>query len=476
MMPTLRPSLLFLLAMIGVLGCKTSSAPSDPAPSEDTSNTQKIDDDLVFDASTPAGQKMAWLIELINTPDTKIDAELLDAHFSPVFFAQVPHASLISILEDVRAQLNTLTPQKRLVVHPHDMTLIALNADEQPWVVSLAVSRQEPHLIEGLFFQPAPREKKPAPTTFAELDARLGELGQQAHALIARVDPDSGSCEPIHQLDADTAYPLASSFKLYVLFALARQIDAGKMAWDDLLAIRDDLKSLPTGSMQHHEAGKTFALSTYAESMISISDNTATDHLMWHLGPETLGDAVKASNHHAPELLDPMLTTQELFKLKLTASEEQVSRFIALDSAGRRTFRKDVLATMPQIILQDALVWKGPRHIDTIEWFASSQDLCTLHGAFVRQAKNPVHARALEVLTLNDAGIGLEKTAWPYVGYKGGAEPGVLTMSWLVKSSSGEWFSVSLALEQTIPQIDESLLVDLGRAAVMLIPQDSKTP
>jgi hypothetical protein len=36
----------------------------------------------------------------------------------------------------------------------------------------------------------------------------------------------------------------------------------------------------------------------------------------------------------------------------------------------------------------------------------------------------------------------LDKTAWPYVGFKGGSEPGVINFTWLAQRADGKWFVV----------------------------------
>ena len=63
-------------------------------------------------------------------------------------------------------------------------------------------------------------------------------------------------------------------FKQYVLGELAHQVQQGRASWDEQLAIRDDLKSPPSGKLQVEPAGTSHTLRVFAEQMISISDNT----------------------------------------------------------------------------------------------------------------------------------------------------------------------------------------------------------
>ena len=44
-------------------------------------------------------------------------------------------------------------------------------------------------------------------------------------------------------------------FKLYILSAVANQIDAGDLKWDQQLTITEQIKSLPTGALQNKPDG-----------------------------------------------------------------------------------------------------------------------------------------------------------------------------------------------------------------------------
>jgi hypothetical protein len=148
------------------------------------------------------------------------------------------------------------------------------------------------------------------------LDDRLAAVAPRTALLAAKVT--DGRCEPVHGVSPRRVMPLASGFKLYVLGALAHAVRRGAAGWDEPLAIRDDWKSLPSGEFQTFPAGTTLPLREYANAMISISDNTATDHLMGRLGrarveAQQFRFAMAEARRNAP-----FLTTRELFVLKLT--------------------------------------------------------------------------------------------------------------------------------------------------------------
>ena len=112
------------------------------------------------------------------------------------------------------------------------------------------------------------------------------------------------------------ARPLASAFKLYVLGALAHAVHERDASWSQTLAIHEDWKSFPSGDLQNLPAGTLLPLGTYADKMISISDNTAADHLLHFLGPTAMQCQLRLFGNTHARLDNPFLTTRELFTLE----------------------------------------------------------------------------------------------------------------------------------------------------------------
>ena len=109
---------------------------------------------------------------------------------------------------------------------------------------------------------------------------------------------------------------IGSVFKLYILGELGRQIAAGELSWDDEIAIDDAYRSMPSGDLHYAPAGTTYSVRYLAEVMISQSDNTATDHLLFTLGRENVEAMVATMGHADSSLMIPMLSTRELFAIK----------------------------------------------------------------------------------------------------------------------------------------------------------------
>ncbi|MFI7610948.1 serine hydrolase [Nonomuraea terrae] len=175
---------------------------------------------------------------------------------------------------------------------------------------------------------------EPKPNSWTEIDTWLAELGAGVSFAAARIEPD-GQCRIAHGLDADTQRPIGSAFKLYVLGALAQAVAEGRLSWNEQLAIRDDYKSLPSGTLQNRPAGTMLPLSEDADHMISISDNTATDHLIHRLGRDAVQRQLSLFGHRQPDANVPILTTKAFFQLKATSDQDRARQYLALPTHQR---------------------------------------------------------------------------------------------------------------------------------------------
>lgn len=345
-----------------------------------------------------------------------------------------------------------------------------------------------------------------------ELDDLPGEVGFGAWALIAS---ENGTQEliPVAGQNENTTLAIGSSFKLWVLGALAEDVLASKSAqtknegaaaddaaksneadaakalsslpaksatsWDTTLAVQDALKSLPSGTLQLREAGSEITFADAASLMISISDNTATDHLLHALGRERV-EAFMQSVNSTPERNQPMLSTREAFVLKLSADDGLLERYLANDEKGKRELLSTVLADAKPN-LDDASDWVEPRLIDRVEWFASAHD-CARTLARLRELEldgikaSPAGAAAptnhLGTAMRKNPGISFDPAIWKSAAFKGGSEPGVLHSCWLLERSDGKWYVFSLGWNNEDELIDQDRFLQLANQGIDLLAKD----
>ncbi|MFJ4658572.1 serine hydrolase [Nocardia sp. NPDC088792] len=265
------------------------------------------------------------------------------------------------------------------------------------------------------------------PASWAELDERVRALGIRIGLAAAEID-QTGHCRLVHGIDADTARPIGSNFKLYVLGAIGRAVAAGTAAWNELLPIRDELKRPPSGSMQNLAAGTELPLTDYADKMIGISDNTATDHLMDRVGRDAVERELTLLGHSNPGSNIPFMTTGEFFAVKQ-------------DGPGG---------------------WTEPRRIDEVEWFATPMDLCRAHAGLGQLGQPEIE----HALTRTDGGLDLDSAVFPVVRYKAGSEPGVCAFTYSARTVDGREFAVVLLMSDPESALDMMAVTLDGQAAV----------
>ena len=280
-----------------------------------------------------------------------------------------------------------------------------------------------------------------------------------------------GACETIHALDADAVLPIGSSFKLWILGALALEIQAGRLDWDQLVTIEDRYKSVPGGDLRFALAGTRYTLRYLTERMMQKSDNTATDHVFYLVGRDKVEAAMAAMGHSDPALNEPIISTRELALLKFGNSTEFLDDYYALPVPERRAILDGPLAEQSVDSIPD-LDQTAPLEIDRVEWFATREDLCHtmawLHAKATETGMRPVtEAMALETQLAFDGEV------WPFVGFKGGSEFGVLSGTWLLQRADGRDFVYSVGFKNPDEAIDMPAAIaamEAGRDRLALTP------
>jgi hypothetical protein len=74
------------------------------------------------------------------------------------------------------------------------------------------------------------------------------------------------------------------------------------------------------------------------------------------------------------------------------------------------------------------LATASPTDIETLEWFASPDDICRAFAGLQQLAAQPALAPIGSILSANNGIPALDPAQWPTIWYKGGSEPGVATM------------------------------------------------
>ncbi len=380
--------------------------------------------------------------------------------FSEEFREAFALDDFVGVLDQIRGEgpwtLTEVLNDSGLELEAH-----VVNEAGDRWLLELAIDSGDEIEITGLFVSPAPLLPE-----VESLDAALGRLGEAGTLRFLAAETTSGRCEPVHDEGGDEAMPLGSVFKLYVLGAVVDAIDAGRIEWSTGVVIRDELDSIPSGITQDEEPGTELSVRELSERMISISDNTATDHLIELVGRRSVEGAQVVYGHGSPELNVPFLTTREFTILKFGLAPSIGLDYVRASPTERSVILDELVATSP--LPQDEFVAgvTDPIEVESLEWFASPADVCR---AFLRLAAN---ADALEILTGNP-GVSDDDRRWASIAFKGGSEPGLLTMAWRTETEDGRSFVIVGSVANENELLDEGALAGLfGAARDFIAPLD----
>ena len=82
----------------------------------------------------------------------------------------------------------------------------------------------------------------PPVRSWADVDAALSKSGARYSYRVSKIV--DGRCEQLAGSNTAESLPLASIFKLYVLYAVAEAVKTGTVSWDDQLTITDEGKTV----------------------------------------------------------------------------------------------------------------------------------------------------------------------------------------------------------------------------------------
>jgi beta-lactamase class A len=394
------------------------------------------------------------LVILVDQLVPMIKGEIaLDRYFSPTFLAAVPPAQLDSLRAELIAQYGQPLRIISFTKSRANGGTVKLEFEKAIATIEIDAEVRAPGKVIGLLFAGFDVTGDSLDAITSEFKALPGSSG----FVLAEL-PDGGQPRIIATHNPAQQFAIGSTFKLYILAELAAQVKAGERKWSDVVPLTNH--SFSSTATQGWPKDSPVTLYTLAGWMISVSDNGATDTLLFALGREAVERKLATIGHSAPDKTLPFLSTVEAFALK--ADPELRARFLKATEAQQRDLLMKEKSKLNIETATNGSIGGAPASIDTIEWFASSYDMLTLMRHILRQQDN----RMLSIMGIN-AGLGKAfKDKWQYVGYKGGSEPGVISMSYLLRSKAGKWYVVSGSWNDTKAEVDKNKFADLiGRLA-----------
>lgn len=396
----------------------------------------------------PLDSRMSWLAEVFTTGE--LPESDYEATFTSEFRQEVPYDEFMTVVGQIADGREWAVGEFE---ERDGMSGVAriVAGDGEAWRANMSLENVPPHRIAGLFIQPTqPPTLDDPPADLDEAASRLREMGDLELAVM-RVD--GGECEPVFQAGEGDPAPVGSAIKLYVLGAVADAVDEGGLSWEDETPIVEEHRSIPTGVLQDEEAGTAFSIREMAETMIAFSDNTATDHLIGLVGRERVEAALGEYGMESPGLNTPFMDTMDLTALKIGPASGLATQWLEADEAGRR----DILYQISDLRPGDLPLaeFTSPVRPDQIEWFATPADMCRVLVELYERGE-PL----TQILTINP-GLPDDEGLFETVAFKGGSEPGLVAMNWLVERPDGARYVVAGSVvnpDEDVDQLQATLL------------------
>ncbi len=400
--------------------------------------------DTAVPSATAFDRRAAQLVDVIN------GNMAFDVYFAPSFQTAVPEARFKALTVSLLAQYGRAVAIEDAHSPDGHSGTLKLRFEKGVATVLLDAGGAPDERATGLRITGFTVDGD----SFARLSDEIAALPGTTGFLVAAVDGDS--FRPVAAAHADRPFAVGSTFKLYVLDELAAQIAAGKRRWSDVVPLSH--LSFSSAATANWPKDTPVTLQTLANWMISVSDNGAADTLIHLLGRDAIEARMRAAGNSDPSRNIPFLTTVEAFALKGNNFADLREAFVAGDDAAQR---KLIDGNADKLVLGNVdgvSFTAGPRFIGDLEWFASPDDIARLLIDLRRRGSE----QAMAAMAINN-GLGpVAAEPWRYLGYKGGSENGVLSMSLLgQRKADGKWFVVTASWNDADANVDTAVFSGL---------------
>lgn len=371
-------------------------------------------------------------------------------YFDPSFQTDIPEAEFKAINASLIAQYGQPVAVENATSTDGRSGTIRLRFDKGVATVLLDVGAAADRRVTGLRFTGF----QMADDSFDKVAAEIAALPGQTGFLVAELGQTG--IKPLAAANPDRQFAVGSTIKLYILDELAAQVAAGKRRWSDVVPLSHF--SFSSAATANWPPNTPVTLQTLANWMISVSDNGATDTLIHLIGRKPIEARMRAAGHSDPSRNIPLLTTVEAFALKGNNFADLRPLFVEGDDMAQRKLIEGHQHRLILANVDGVSFTAGPRFIDSLEWFASPNDIARLMADLrARQSKTLLAAMAI------NNGVGPVAAAdWTYLGYKGGSENGVLSMSLLgERKSDGTYFVVTASWNNPDANVDTGQMVRL---------------
>jgi hypothetical protein len=158
----------------------------------------------------------------------------------------------------------------------------------------------------------------------------------------------------------------------------------------------------------------------------------------------------------------PFLSTLEMFKLKWAIPPAETQNYVLKNYAGRLSSLESLKQVPRNQVGTNGVDLEKPTLVDKLEWFATTPENCK--AMFWLASQNSDQIRA--VLSKNVPilkNVGSTQSHWAFAGYKGGSEPGVLNMTFLLESKKGHRACLAMSWNNEAHKVSQNRFMDVVR-------------
>jgi hypothetical protein len=299
-------------------------------------------------------------------------------------------------------------------------------------------------------------EGKPAAdNVLAVAEAELGKLPGNSGFAFTELTPQGPRL--LYGVRENERFAVGSSFKLFILGTLIKDVNEDRRQSEDVMLLKADLAGPPHSEMAEWPVGSPVTLYTLALKMISISDNTATDHLLFELGREAIEQQAAMMIGPDARWNTPLLSTREMTMLRDRKTGMLGNAYQQLDVAQQRKFleRLDEGVANYEALDFDTGAYK------VAEWYATPLGMAKALSWIHQHTEEGKPASLVRQILTVDPKLPHDAKEWPFVGFKGGSEDQLLAGNWLLKNKNGRWYTMHVYYNNPDGKADPEKLVSV---------------
>lgn len=445
----------------GQIRGSTSVAVSGGGPDVTALFGQTSEGELTLPTS-PTADQFRWIVDQIRLGNPSISE--LESRLSPAFNPQ----DIQNFINSLHQSYPNLSITEFPIVTPLLVSGIADNGGTgQPITINITT-----RLSDGLIslfgvtnFSGSSIRAQDQNLTAQAVTDLLATSADGVSLMVARVN-SANQCVPVLAVNEDIPRGVGSTFKIYVLAALASAVNDGVVGLEQILPL-DAGFFAPGDNVSSEPAGTALSVLDHARLMIGTSDNTTTDHLHNLAGRARLDQAVRDLGHTNPDILTPLLSINQNFSLFRVLQLDEALAYLNGSEAQQQQTVIDRLEPIGSLVNNSAATLFNDTILATGTWQASPVDLCNAMTNL--RTRYPVGTDAFRLINeamSSAAPFPNIRSVWDRVWFKGGSlasgvtgvvETRVLTFAWFVESAArGRYVVVGEANNPLVGGIDNA--------------------